>query len=53
MGKLAELPESEMKETRLFDELPDELTYPQTSPALYVEAEKLLKSITAKQQKDN
>lgn len=45
---LGELPESEMEEAELFDELPDELTYPQTSPALYAEAEKLLKNITAK-----
>lgn len=45
---LGTLPESEMKETRLFEVLPDELTYPQTSPALYAEAEKLLKNITSK-----
>ena len=42
---LGELPESEMKETKIFDTLPDELTYPQTSPKLYAEAEKVLNSI--------
>ena len=42
---LGELPESEMKETKLFDKLPGELTYPQTSPKLYAEAEKVLKEI--------
>lgn len=40
---LGELPESEMKEIRVFDTLPAELTYPQTSPKLYAEAEKVLK----------
>lgn len=39
---LGELPESEMKETQIFDILPAELTYPQTSPKLYAEAEKKL-----------
>ena len=39
---LGELPESEMKETMIFDTLPAELTYPQTSPKLYAEAAKLL-----------
>ncbi len=42
---LGELPESEMKETRVFDKLPDELTYPQTSPKLFAEAEKMMKEI--------
>lgn len=42
---LGELPESEMKETKLFDTLPAELTYPQTSPKLYAEAENVLKCI--------
>ena len=42
---LGELPESEMKEVRVFDTLPEALTYPLTSPVLYAEAEKLLKSI--------
>ncbi len=37
------LPESEMKEIGIFDKLPENLTYPQTSPVLYAEAERLLK----------
>lgn len=40
---IGELPESEMQEIGIFDELPDNLTYPRTSPVLYREAEKLLK----------
>ena len=39
---VGELPESEMKEIALFQELPKELTYPLTSPVLYAEASKLL-----------
>lgn len=42
---LGELPESEMKETKIFDTLPTELTYPQTSPKLYAEAEKVLRNV--------
>lgn len=42
---LGQLPESEMKEIIIFDTLPDELTYPQTSPKMYAEAEKLLNKI--------
>lgn len=42
---IGELPESEMQEIGMFDELPDNLTYPQTSPILYREAEKMLKSL--------
>lgn len=42
---LGSLPESEMKEIRLFDTLPAELTYPHTTPKLIAEAEKLLQSI--------
>ncbi len=42
---LGELPESEIKEIRMFDVLPSELTYPKTSPKLYAKAEILLKSI--------
>lgn len=42
---LGALPESEMKEIKLFERLPDALTYPQTSPVLYAEAEKLLREI--------
>ena len=45
---LGELPESEMQETKLFEVLPAELTYPQTSPKLYAEAEKLLKNLTSR-----
>lgn len=39
---LGELPESEMERIGVFDVLPQELTYPQTSPVLYAEAGKLL-----------
>lgn len=42
---LGELPESEMKEIRIFDTLPAELTYPLTSPMLYAEAEKKLREL--------
>ena len=42
---IGELPESEMQEIGIFDELPENLTYPQTSPVLYREAEELLKSL--------
>ena len=42
---IGELPESEMKEIGMFDELPENLTYPQTSPVLYREAGKLLESL--------
>lgn len=42
---IGELPESEMQEIGMFEKLPENLTYPQTSPVLYREAEKLLKSL--------
>ncbi len=42
---LGELPESEMREIRIFDELPSNLTYPQTTPVLCREVEKLLKNL--------
>lgn len=45
---LGDLPESEMKEIKLFDTLPAELTYPQTSPKMFAEAEKLLKEMLIK-----
>ena len=45
---IGELPESEMQEIGMFDELPENLTYPQTSPVLYREAEKLLRSLEKK-----
>ena len=41
---IGDLPESEMEKIGLFDELPENLTYPLTSPVLYREAEKLLRS---------
>lgn len=45
---LGTLPESEMKEIKVFDTLPAELTYPQTSPKLYAEAQKFLFSLCNK-----
>ena len=42
---LGDLPESEMKETRLFDPLPDELTYPNVTPKLMTEAAKVAKGL--------
>ena len=42
---LGDLPESEIKETGIFDILPAELTYPQTSPKLYAEAAKVLANL--------
>ena len=45
---IGELPESEMQEIGIFEELPENLTYPHTSPVLYREAEKLLKSLERK-----
>lgn len=42
---LGELPESEMKEIKMFDTLPDKLTYPNTSPKLYLESDKLLRTL--------
>ena len=42
---LGDLPESEMQEVRLFAEMPEELTYPDVSPKLYLEAEKLFESL--------
>ena len=41
---LGELPESEIKETRLFEALPDNLTYPRVTPRLISEADRLLKT---------
>ncbi|MDD5898481.1 MAG: NUDIX domain-containing protein [Clostridia bacterium] len=40
---LGALPESEMKEIRLFDHLPAELTYPEVTPVLCRQAEALLR----------
>ena len=42
---LGELPESEMRAVALFESLPDDLTYPLTTPILINEAEKLLKTL--------
>lgn len=39
------LPESEMKEVRLFETLPENLTYPNVSPVLYGEAKKVLDAL--------
>lgn len=39
---LGEMPKSEMKEIKAFDILPENLTYPDTSPVLYGEAAKML-----------
>ncbi len=35
INKLGEIPESEMAEVRLFDALPDNLTYPAITPVLF------------------
>ncbi|MBQ8556762.1 MAG: NUDIX domain-containing protein [Clostridia bacterium] len=40
--ELGDLPDSEMAEVRLFDQLPENLTYPNVSPYLYQEASKHL-----------
>lgn len=42
---LGKLPISEMKEIKLFDRLPDRLTYPDTSPKLIAQALKKLKKL--------
>lgn len=39
---LGNLPESEMKEIGMFEKLPEELTYPQVSPKLFAEAQRML-----------
>ena len=46
VNALGTLPESEMAEMRLFDALPDNLTYPNVSPRLYQEAAKTLSALT-------
>ena len=45
--ELGELPESEMQEVRVFEELPENLTYPTMTPILVAEAGKLLKQLAA------
>ena len=42
---ISSLPQSEMKEVRLFDTLPENLTYPHVSPVLYGEAKKVLDAL--------
>lgn len=44
--RLGEMPRSEMREARLFDALPDELTYPSTTPVLMAEAKKRLMAMS-------
>lgn len=43
--EIGELPESEMKEIKIFEDLPKELTYPDVTPVLIAKAEELLKTI--------
>jgi len=40
--KLEPLPPSEMKETRLFDALPEELTYPSVTPRMFNQARRFM-----------
>lgn len=42
---LGEMPDSEMKEIRLFDEMPENLTYPNVSPRLFNEAMRVRKEL--------
>lgn len=41
VDQLGVLPESEMAEAKCFEELPDVLTYPYVTPALFTEAQRL------------
>ena len=43
--ELGNLPESEMQEVRLFEELPENLTYPKMTPMLIKEAKKYYENI--------
>lgn len=43
VNSIGELPESEMAEVKLFDRLPENLTYPNVTPHLFREAKKCLK----------
>ena len=45
VNRLGTLPDSEMAEVRLFDQLPDNLTYPNVSPRLYREAANVLNAL--------
>lgn len=42
---LGQLPDSEMAEIALFDALPENLTYPNVTPRLFAEAEKVLNAL--------
>lgn len=44
--ELGELPESEMQEVKVFDQLPENLTYPMMTPLLVEEAGKLLEELS-------
>ncbi len=46
--EIGALPESEMREIHVFDRLPENLTYPNTTPRLMAEAEKLLRTVAVK-----
>ena len=46
--ELGELPESEMQEVKVFEELPENLTYPKMTPLLVKAAEKLLITLNAR-----
>ncbi len=46
--EIGTLPESEMREIHVFDRLPENLTYPNTTPRLMAEAEKLLRTVAVK-----
>lgn len=41
--EMGDMPESEMAETALFDNMPDELTYPKVTPKLVNEARRLMR----------
>lgn len=43
--RLGDLPDSEMGEIALFDALPEALTYPNVTPRLFAEAEKVLRQL--------
>lgn len=43
--ELGDLPESEMAEVKLFDQLPEELSYPMVTPLLFEESRKRIEAI--------
>jgi 8-oxo-dGTP diphosphatase len=45
VNTIGELPVSEIKEISIFESLPDNLTYPRTSPKLYKEAESKMQKV--------